>query len=72
MEIIVPITFFSECSTIPGSIPGVGTNIYLELIWVRCALAIVTAMTSICGHKSMKNNYNIRNGRCFIETHRFG
>jgi hypothetical protein len=36
-------------SAIPGSIPGVGTNIYLGLIWVPCSLAIViTAMTSLC------------------------
>jgi hypothetical protein len=27
------------------------TNIYLELIWVPCSLAIVTAMTSLCCHK---------------------
>jgi hypothetical protein len=39
-------------SAIPGSIPGVGTNIYLGLIWVPCSLAIVTAMTSLWWHKS--------------------
>jgi hypothetical protein len=38
-------------TAIPGSIPGVGTNIYLGLIWVPCSLAIVTAMTSLCWHK---------------------
>jgi hypothetical protein len=35
-------------SAIPGSIPGVGTNISLGLLWVPFSLAIVIAMTSLC------------------------
>jgi hypothetical protein len=39
---------FYFISAIPDTIFGVGTYIYLGLIWVLCSLGIVTAMTSHC------------------------
>jgi hypothetical protein len=54
---------------IQGSIPGVGTEIYLELIWVPCSLAIETTITQRRWHKVNKNNDNIKNGRYYIIPH---